>query len=72
VVRGHVYLFDVFGPKVLAGVALALDRGTMSRCIDIKMLPKLPDEKVEDFKYVDMTPSLRCGVSGHASPPIML
>jgi uncharacterized protein DUF3631 len=53
VVDGHVYLFEVFCPKVLAGIALALNSGTMSRCIDIKMLPKLPDERVQDFGYVD-------------------
>jgi hypothetical protein len=53
VVDGHVYLFNVFCPKVLAGIALALDPATLTRCIDIRMWPKLPDEKVEEFKYAD-------------------
>ena len=44
---------DVFCPKVLAGVTLALESGTLSRCIDIAMLPKLADEKVEDFQQID-------------------
>ena len=51
--HGHTYMFDVFCPKVLAGVTLALEPGTLSRCIDIEMLRKLADEKVEDFQQTD-------------------
>jgi Protein of unknown function (DUF3631) len=51
--HGLTYMFDVFCPKVLAGVTLALEPGTLSRCIDVEMLPKTADDKVEDFQQVD-------------------
>jgi putative DNA primase/helicase len=47
------YWFDPFCPKVIAGVKLALLRTTMTRTIAVKMVPKLPEEKVEDFDHVD-------------------
>ena len=50
---GLTYWFDPFCPKVIAGVKLALFRTTMTRTIAIKMLPKLPEEKVDDFDHVD-------------------
>jgi hypothetical protein len=51
--HGFTYMFDVFCPKILAGVTLALEPGTLSRCINIEMLPMLADEKVEDFQQID-------------------
>ena len=50
---GLTYWFDPFSPKVIAGVKLALLRTTMTRTISVKIVPKLPEEKVEDFDHVD-------------------
>ena len=50
---GLTHWFDPFCPKVIAGVKLALLRTTMTRTIAVKMVPKLPEEKVEDFDHVD-------------------
>jgi hypothetical protein len=52
-VHGDTYWFDAFCPKIFAGIGLALRPATLTRCITIRMLPKLPNEKVGDFKYVD-------------------
>jgi putative DNA primase/helicase len=52
-VHGSTYWFDVFCPKIFAGIGLALRPATLTRCITVRMLPKLPNEKVEDFNYVD-------------------
>jgi putative DNA primase/helicase len=53
VIDGHTYMFDVFCPKVLAGVTLALEPGTLSRCINVELLPKLASESIEEFEHVD-------------------
>jgi Protein of unknown function (DUF3631) len=52
-VHGSTYWFDVFCPKAIAGIGLALKPATLTRCIDIRMWPKLPGEKAEDFKHTD-------------------
>src|SRR5262249_4397731 len=52
-VHNRTYWFDVFCPKIFAGIGLALKPATLTRCIDVRMLPKLRDEKVADFEHVD-------------------
>lgn len=51
--HGNTYWFDTFCPKIIAGIGLALKPATRTRCIDIRMWPKLPNEKVQDFNHVD-------------------
>jgi putative DNA primase/helicase len=45
--------FDPFCPKVVSGVNTVLHKTTKTRCITIKLLPKLPSETVEDFDHDD-------------------
>ncbi len=49
--NGH--WFDPFCPKVIAGVNPALPRATQTRTITVRLLPKLPGEKVDEFEHVD-------------------
>src|SRR5262249_54736651 len=53
VVKGVVHLFDAFGPRCLNGIDLLahLDAATRTRCITIRMLPKLEDETVTSMRY---------------------
>jgi hypothetical protein len=51
--HGVTRWFDPFCPKVVAGVGILLPNATKTRTITIKLLPKLPSEKAEDFKHVD-------------------
>jgi hypothetical protein len=53
VVKGTVYLFDAFGPRCLNGIDLLahLDAATRTRCITIRMLPKLENETVASMRY---------------------
>jgi hypothetical protein len=53
VVDGHIYEFDPFCFKIINGVDLLphLGAATRSRCIVTEMWPKLPDEKVVEFKH---------------------
>src|SRR5262249_17906348 len=53
VIHGHPYMFDVFSPKVLGGVDLPLDPATLTRCIEVRLWPKLPNETFEDFQHID-------------------
>jgi Protein of unknown function (DUF3631) len=50
-----VQLFDVFCPKVLNGINLMahLAPATRTRCIAIKLLPKLEDEEVADHRHAN-------------------
>ena len=52
---GNVHLFDPFCPKVLNGIDLLahLAPATRTRCITIKLLPKLEDEEVADHRHAD-------------------
>jgi putative DNA primase/helicase len=50
---GGVRQYDLFAPKAIAMLGLAMSPATAGRAIVIKMLPKLPEEVVEDFQYVD-------------------
>src|SRR5262249_47189600 len=52
-VHNRTYWFDVFCPKIFAGIGRGLKPATLTRCIDVRMLPKLRDEKVADFEHVD-------------------
>lgn len=52
-VYGSTYWFDPFCPKVFAGIGVALKPATLSRCIDIRVWPKLRDERVDDFEHTD-------------------
>jgi putative DNA primase/helicase len=45
--------FDAFCPKIIAGINVRMPQDTASRTIRITMLPKLPHEKVKDFRYED-------------------
>jgi hypothetical protein len=45
--------FDPYTPKTIALLGGNLPPTTRSRCIELRMLPKRPDETVEEFKYVD-------------------
>jgi len=53
VVKGVIHLFDAFGPRCLNGIDLLahLDPATRTRCITIRMLPKLEDETVISMRY---------------------
>jgi putative DNA primase/helicase len=51
--HGVTRWFSPFCPKVIAGVNVRLERTTATRTINIRMLPKLPSERVDDFDYVD-------------------
>jgi hypothetical protein len=51
--RGVTRWFDPFCAKVVAGVNLRLPRTTQTRCIFIRLLPKLKHEKVDAFRHVD-------------------
>jgi hypothetical protein len=51
--HGITRWFDPFCPKVIAGTNTALPKDTKTRCITIRLLPKLPNEKVEDFNHID-------------------
>ena len=52
---GNVHFFDPFCPKVLKGIDLLahLAPSTRTRCITIKLLPKLEDEEVADHRHAD-------------------
>jgi hypothetical protein len=50
---GVTHWFDPFCPKVIAGANLYLPKTTYSRTIMIKLVPKLPHERVEDFHHDD-------------------
>ena len=51
--HGVTRWFDPFCPKVISGVNVQLPKTTASRKISVKLLPKLPHEKVDDFRHVD-------------------
>jgi putative DNA primase/helicase len=51
--HGDTYWFSPFCPKVVAGVGLLLPRTTATRTITIRLLPKLPREKVDAFQHID-------------------
>jgi hypothetical protein len=52
---GNVHFFDPFCPKALNGIDLLahLAPATRTRCITIKLLPKLQDEEVADHRHAD-------------------
>jgi putative DNA primase/helicase len=45
--------FDPFTPKAIALLGRNLPSALRSRCIELRMLPKLPREKVEPFSQLD-------------------
>jgi putative DNA primase/helicase len=51
--HGRTRWFDPFCPKLIAGVDVQLVKTTATRTIRVKLLPKLPHEKVETFRHVD-------------------
>jgi putative DNA primase/helicase len=51
--HGVTRWFSPFCPKIVAGVDLLLPKTTKTRTITIRLLPKLPDEKVDVFKHID-------------------
>jgi hypothetical protein len=52
-VRGVLHDFNVFCPKVLGMKGLDLPSTTASRSIVVKLWPKLPEQKIEEFKFAD-------------------
>jgi len=52
-VRGVLHDFNVFCPKVLGMKGLDLPSTTASRSIVVKLWPALPEQKIEEFKFVD-------------------
>jgi hypothetical protein len=51
--HGVTRWFDTFCPKIISGVNVKLPKTTATRKIHIQLLPKLPHEKVEDFRHTD-------------------
>jgi hypothetical protein len=51
--RGATRWFSPFCPKVVSGVGLLLPRTTATRTIAVRLLPKLPHEKIDAFQHVD-------------------
>jgi putative DNA primase/helicase len=51
--HGVTRWFDPFCPKVIAGVNVRLSKTTATRKIAVKLLPKLPHERVAEFRHVD-------------------
>jgi putative DNA primase/helicase len=45
--------FDVFTPKAIDLLGHNLPPATRTRCIEIRMVPKRPDERVEEFNQLD-------------------
>jgi hypothetical protein len=45
--------FDPFCPKIIDLLGQNLPRITRTRCVELRMLPKRPDEQVEDFNQAD-------------------
>jgi putative DNA primase/helicase len=45
--------YDPFCPKILDLLGRNLPSHTRTRCIELRMLPKRPDEQVEDFNQAD-------------------
>jgi hypothetical protein len=52
-VRGELYYFDPFCPKCLNMIGLIMPPQTLTRCIVVRVPPKLPEEKVDHFDYQD-------------------
>src|SRR6478752_2095219 len=62
--------YDPFCPKILGILGKTkLPRTIASRSIILKMWPKKPDEKAEDFAYADIPSSQRFGASSHGGLP---
>jgi putative DNA primase/helicase len=51
--KGQIQNFNIFGPKIIAMKGEQLPETTASRCIAVKMVPRLEREKVENFRYRD-------------------
>jgi len=45
--------YDPFGPKIISLLGHNLPRPTRTRCIELRMLPKRRDEKIEPFHQLD-------------------
>jgi hypothetical protein len=52
-VHGVIYEFDAFCPKVIGMLGLNLPGATAGRAIVCMLWPKLPSERVADFRHVD-------------------
>jgi hypothetical protein len=51
--QGMTHWFDPFCPKVVGLLGMKLPRTLVGRSIVIKLWPKRPDEKVDDFSHAD-------------------
>lgn len=52
-VNGELHYFDPFCPKCMNMIGLNMPPQTLSRCIIVRVLPKLREEVVEHFDYRD-------------------
>ena len=51
--QAGIHRFDVFCPKIIGMVGMKVPGTTATRFITIKMLPRLPEETIEDFAFAD-------------------
>jgi putative DNA primase/helicase len=51
--QAGVHRYDVFCPKIIGLKGMKVPGTTASRFITIKMWPRLPEETIEDFSFVD-------------------
>ena len=52
-VKGVLHDFNIFCPKIIGTLGLNTTPQTASRFVVVKLFPKLPEEKVEDFHFLD-------------------
>ena len=50
---GEIHQFDPFCPKIVGMIGLSLPSQTVSRAIVCKLWPKLPGERIDDFRHTD-------------------
>ena len=51
--QAGIHWYDVFCPKIIGLKGMKIPGTTASRFITIRMLPRLPEETIEDFSFVD-------------------
>jgi putative DNA primase/helicase len=58
--------YDIFCPKAIGLLGRKLPPATRTRCIEIRMVPKRPDETTAAYNGVTMPSSRRCGENSRA------
>ena len=51
--QAGVHRYDVFCPKIIGMVGMQVPGTTATRFITVKMLPRLPEETIEDFPFTE-------------------